>query len=188
MTLLLISTLTQLKKLRAALVHKFNTEKYLKNNSLLVWFQAFLREAAENCALLGYYAKSSGNFLPTFRDKLSVLSSSVKKSKEIICFGFFIPKYGTDRLSRNVGNELPQLAAQWPRSQQFIFLVWPLLQTRRCAGLLLQLITVNDLHKLPRTPLPEGSARRRDFYLYDTKKSQETNIRAFSQCTWRGRI
>ena len=28
----------------------------------------------ENCALLGYYAKSSSNFLPTFRDNLSVLS------------------------------------------------------------------------------------------------------------------
>jgi len=26
--------------------------------------------ATENCALLGYYAASSGNFLPTFRDRL----------------------------------------------------------------------------------------------------------------------
>jgi hypothetical protein len=30
----------------------------------------FSREAEENCALLGYYAASSGNFLPTFRDNL----------------------------------------------------------------------------------------------------------------------
>jgi hypothetical protein len=29
----------------------------------------------ENCVLLGYYAASSGNFLPTFRDKLLVPSS-----------------------------------------------------------------------------------------------------------------
>jgi len=29
----------------------------------------------ENCALQGYYAASSGNFLPTFRDNLSVISS-----------------------------------------------------------------------------------------------------------------
>ena len=29
---------------------------------------------AVNCALLGYYAASSGNFLPTFRDNLSVIS------------------------------------------------------------------------------------------------------------------
>ena len=33
--------------------------------------------ANENCALLGYYAASSGNFLPTFRDCLSVPSSRV---------------------------------------------------------------------------------------------------------------
>jgi hypothetical protein len=29
----------------------------------------------QNCALLGYYATSSGNFLPTFRDNLSVPSA-----------------------------------------------------------------------------------------------------------------
>jgi hypothetical protein len=29
----------------------------------------------ENCALLGYYAESSGNFLPAFQDKLSAPSS-----------------------------------------------------------------------------------------------------------------
>ena len=33
----------------------------------------------ENCALLDYYAASSGNFLPTFRDLLSVPSSRVFK-------------------------------------------------------------------------------------------------------------
>ena len=33
---------------------------------------------AENCAPLGYYAASSGNFLPTFRENLSALSSGVK--------------------------------------------------------------------------------------------------------------
>jgi hypothetical protein len=31
---------------------------------------SFCREADENCALLGYYTASSGNSLPTFRDKL----------------------------------------------------------------------------------------------------------------------
>ena len=30
------------------------------------------READENCALLGHYAASSGNFLPTFLDNQSV--------------------------------------------------------------------------------------------------------------------
>jgi len=45
------------------------------------------------CALLGYYAASSGNSLQTFRDNLSVPPSRVKKS-------------------RNVGKELPLLAVQ----------------------------------------------------------------------------
>jgi hypothetical protein len=38
----------------------------------------FRREVDENCALLSYYAASSGNFLPTFRDNLSATSSRVK--------------------------------------------------------------------------------------------------------------
>jgi len=37
-----------------------------------------LHEVAENCALLGHYAASSGNFLQTIRDDLSVPSSGVK--------------------------------------------------------------------------------------------------------------
>ena len=36
----------------------------------------------ENCAVLGYYATSGGNFLPTFRDNLSVASSGFKNTKE----------------------------------------------------------------------------------------------------------
>jgi len=42
----------------------------------------FRRELDENCALLGYFAVSSGNSLPAFRDNLSVQSSRVKKSKK----------------------------------------------------------------------------------------------------------
>jgi len=56
----------------------------------------------ENGALLGYYAASSDNFLPTFRDNLSVPSSGVKNPKD---------EDGTDRLSRNVGKKLPLLTA-----------------------------------------------------------------------------
>ena len=40
---------------------------------------SFHREADENCALLASYAGSSGNFLPKFRDNLSV-------------FGFLAPE------------------------------------------------------------------------------------------------
>jgi hypothetical protein len=36
----------------------------------------------ENCTLLGYYAVSSGNLLPMFRDNLLVPSSGVKNPKE----------------------------------------------------------------------------------------------------------
>jgi hypothetical protein len=32
----------------------------------------YCREVDENCTLLGYYAASSGNLLPTFRDNLLV--------------------------------------------------------------------------------------------------------------------
>jgi len=34
----------------------------------------------ENCALLGYYTASNGNFLPTFRDNVSVPSLGAKKT------------------------------------------------------------------------------------------------------------
>jgi hypothetical protein len=56
----------------------------------------FRCEVAENCALLGCYAASGGNFLPKSRDKLSVPTS-----------GFNI-----DRLSQKVGNKLPLFATQ----------------------------------------------------------------------------
>ena len=55
----------------------------------------------EACALLGYYEARSGNLLPTFRDNLAVPSSGFKNPIQD----------GTDRLSRNVGNKLPLLAA-----------------------------------------------------------------------------
>jgi hypothetical protein len=41
----------------------------------------FRRSVTENCALVGHYAASSGNYLPTCRYKLSVLSSGIKNPK-----------------------------------------------------------------------------------------------------------
>ena len=84
-------------------------------NSLLdasqdkIWFYGIYllprtRTQTENCALLGYNAANSGDFLPTFRDNLSVTSSGFKN-------GFVNPDNETDRLSRNVGKKLPLLAA-----------------------------------------------------------------------------
>jgi hypothetical protein len=62
----------------------------------------FHLEVDENYALLGYDAASSGNSLPTFRYYLLVPLSRVK-SKSL--------KDETDKLYRNVGKELPLLAA-----------------------------------------------------------------------------
>jgi hypothetical protein len=57
----------------------------------------------ENCDLLGHYAGSSGNFIPTSRDVISVPPSGVKNP--------LTPEGGTENSSRNVGNKLPLLAA-----------------------------------------------------------------------------
>jgi hypothetical protein len=38
----------------------------------------FRRDVDEICGLLGYYAESYGNYLPTFRDNVSVPYSRVK--------------------------------------------------------------------------------------------------------------
>ena len=46
--------------------------------SALYVIPGFGREVTEHCSLLGYYAASSGNFLPTFRDNLSVPYSRFK--------------------------------------------------------------------------------------------------------------
>ena len=49
----------------------FSSQIWSKDESkTLCVISGFFHEVAENCALLGYYAASSGNFLPTFRDNL----------------------------------------------------------------------------------------------------------------------
>jgi hypothetical protein len=59
--------------------------------------------AFKNCALLGYYAASNGNSLPTFRDNLPVPSSGANLLGFLTLEGedFLIPEDGTDRLYRN---------------------------------------------------------------------------------------
>jgi len=44
--------------------------KRLSTHCQLCVVSGFRREVDENCALLGCYAASSGNFLPTFRDEI----------------------------------------------------------------------------------------------------------------------
>jgi len=63
----------------------------------------------ENCALLTFYAACSDISLPTFRDNLLVPSSRINNLR--IMIGFLTLEDGTDKLSRNVGNKLPVLAA-----------------------------------------------------------------------------
>ena len=65
----------------------------------------FSRSVNEICALLGFYAAQNGSLLPTFRDNISLPSASVKVQD------YFNLGDGTDRLSRNVGKELPFYAA-----------------------------------------------------------------------------
>ena len=48
----------------------------------------FRSDVDEICALLGYYAAYSGNYLPTFRDNLSVPSSRTKPTPEDGEIGF----------------------------------------------------------------------------------------------------
>ena len=72
----------------------------------------FRREVDENCTLQSYYAASSGNFLPTFRDNLSVPYSWVKNPKLVQTV-----EDGTGRLPRNVGKELPPLTAYYPEER-----------------------------------------------------------------------
>jgi hypothetical protein len=65
----------------------------LTNLLLTCLFSRFRREVDENCVLLGYYAASSGNSLPTFR-----YHPKVKKFQK-----FLTLEDGTDSLSQNDG-------------------------------------------------------------------------------------
>jgi hypothetical protein len=82
------------------------------------WRKLHSEELHKICAVLGYYAASCGNPLPTFRNNVSVPSSRVKTSKKknrqdyAVYLGDFLTlEYGIDTLSRNVGKGLPLDAA-----------------------------------------------------------------------------
>jgi hypothetical protein len=53
-----------------------------RHKDLKIVASGFRRVVNEICALLGYYATSSGNPFTTFRDNVSVPSSKVKKFKK----------------------------------------------------------------------------------------------------------
>ena len=74
-------------------IKKKGCEQILPLTKLTSVISRLHREAAENCALRGYYAATSGNFLQTFRDNQSLPSSVA------------------DNVFRNVGKKLPLIAA-----------------------------------------------------------------------------
>ena len=76
--------------------------------NVLIQGEALLILVDEKCSLLGYDAANNCNFLPTFRDNISV---PFLGSREFNSFGFSTPEDGTDRLFRNGGKKLPLLAA-----------------------------------------------------------------------------
>jgi hypothetical protein len=81
----------------------------------------FRHEVDENCALLGIWAASSGNFLPTFRDNLSVPSSRIKNPSFLDSW-ILDPWIWDRRLSRNVGKKLPLLLRNNPEERSSRFL------------------------------------------------------------------
>jgi len=64
------------------ILHMLTLKNTGVTNSKLCVISGFRRKVFEICPLLGHYAVYSGNSLPTFRDNISVPSSSVKKSKK----------------------------------------------------------------------------------------------------------
>jgi hypothetical protein len=59
-----------------------NHRKRMSENVIQFVISGFRSEVADNCALLGHYAASSGNLLQTLRDKLSDPSSGFKNPKD----------------------------------------------------------------------------------------------------------
>ena len=74
-------------------------------------------QTLEVCPLLGNYAAYSGYSLPKFRDNISVPPPGVNKSS-LQGQDFLTLEDGTEMLFRNVGNELPLYAAQYPTREQ----------------------------------------------------------------------
>jgi hypothetical protein len=66
----------------------------------------FRRDVDDICALLGYYAASSGNPLPTFRDKVSIPPSRLKKYNEVASLDFVTLEDGMSMCPETFGEGL----------------------------------------------------------------------------------
>jgi hypothetical protein len=73
------------------------------------WSPCIIIWKDENCALLGYYAASRGNSLPTFRDNL----------ESRLSLEYLTVENGTGRLFRNFGKKLRIMVAQQPSGAHF---------------------------------------------------------------------
>jgi hypothetical protein len=84
-------------------------QEFRQRKELTRVISGFSCEVFDNRTLLGYCVASSGNSLPTLRGNLSFPSSRVNwrwvRDLQVKT------AYGADRLSRNVGKELPPFAA-----------------------------------------------------------------------------
>jgi hypothetical protein len=81
----------------------------LMTDEAVTLISGFRRDVDEICALLGYYAASCGNCLPTFRDNVSVPSSQVKnpsrKERKPATYNVDSGKYVRVAISRRDGNQ-----------------------------------------------------------------------------------
>jgi hypothetical protein len=60
------------------LEHYLSAIRGASTTACITLISGFRRDVDEICGLLGYYTASYGNYLPTFRDNVSVPSSRVK--------------------------------------------------------------------------------------------------------------
>jgi len=85
-------TISELTVVSIKRISRLTPQIYIALNSCVI--SGFRREVGENCALLGCYAASSGKFLPTFRDNLSVPPSWVGNPKEAFLLDSLTLKMG----------------------------------------------------------------------------------------------
>jgi hypothetical protein len=78
----------------------------------------FHREADENSDLLGYYAASSGNFVPTFRDTFRVQDSLTLKTGPIVLYRIYFTEYV--KLCAPSRNTLLQITSEQQRDKGVI--------------------------------------------------------------------
>jgi hypothetical protein len=112
---------------------KCNQNKaYDKSPIRLCVISGFRREIADSCALLGFYTASSDNFLPTFRDNLSVPCTGFKNPKLNSHYSVFWRKPGLYQSARQHPPGIPQIILTmdviYPRSCVFLF-PWQLPRT-----------------------------------------------------------